>query len=243
MKKLINKYQVGGWFPIGYDNNIYQSKIGILPEVTVTAKGDPRKVNNDYYKAHAAERSAFQDKVARRVDQDWVPQTMLGLASVPLDVEGVIGLRLLYEQLPKWVLNVPKNPNRYYRIVDKRAIDDYISSKKIRSAQAAKESGVDTEGPKQAGRFLLKKNHDYNMFSKGEPWQGGLATRDKTKPYILVSKENTGKTVWEQSNVDFRHKGHSGIYRPRYEGDLNATPSIYFDYYKPKLIGYTKHSL
>ena len=39
MKKLINKYQVGGWFPIGYDNNIYRPTYGtMLPEVRVVAR-------------------------------------------------------------------------------------------------------------------------------------------------------------------------------------------------------------
>jgi hypothetical protein len=39
MKKLINKYQVGGWFPIGYDNNIYRPTYGtMLPEVRVVAE-------------------------------------------------------------------------------------------------------------------------------------------------------------------------------------------------------------
>lgn len=243
MKKLIKKHQVGGWFPIGYDNNIYRPTYGtMLPEVKVTAKGDSRKVNNDYYKAHSRARANTQQAVQEWDDRDnIVSNLLLNLASIPLGVEGNVQL---IKNLPEFVLSVPKNTNRYYRIVDKRAIDDYISSRKIRSAQAAKEAGVDTEGPKQAGRLLLKKkNHDYNMFSKGKPWQGGLATRDKNKPYILVSKENTGKTVWEQSNVDFGHKGHSGIYRPRYEGDLDATPAMYFDYYKPRLIGYTKHSI
>lgn len=89
MKKLINKYQIGGWFPIGYDNNIYQPTYGtMLPEVKVIAKGDPRKINNDYYKAHAAERAAFQDRVARREGQDWIPKTMLGLAALPFAIEG-----------------------------------------------------------------------------------------------------------------------------------------------------------
>lgn len=79
-------------FPIGYDNNIYYSRNSMLPEVKVVAKGDPRKVNNDYYKAHAAERAAFEDRVARREGQGWVPKTMLGLATLPFAVEGAAAI-------------------------------------------------------------------------------------------------------------------------------------------------------
>ena len=69
MKKLINKYQVGGWFPIGYNNNIYRPTYGtMLPEVKVVAKGDPRKVNNNYYKAHSRVRAELQNRVADRTD-------------------------------------------------------------------------------------------------------------------------------------------------------------------------------
>lgn len=69
MKKLIDKYQIGGWFPIGYDNNIYRPTYGtMLPEVKVVAKGDPRKVNNDYYKAHSRARVRLQSRVADRTD-------------------------------------------------------------------------------------------------------------------------------------------------------------------------------
>ena len=75
------------------DNTLYKPSYGtVLPTVEVTAKGDPRKVNNDYYKAHAAERAAFEDKVARRVAQGWVPRTMLGLAALPFAVEGAAAI-------------------------------------------------------------------------------------------------------------------------------------------------------
>jgi hypothetical protein len=68
MKKLINKCQVGDKLVEKYkygiptaeetDNRLYQSSFGtMLPEVRVVAKGDPRKVNNDYYKAHSKARA------------------------------------------------------------------------------------------------------------------------------------------------------------------------------------------
>lgn len=80
MKKHYNSFAEGGstdipperFFGIATpevtDNNIYYSRNSLLPEVKVVAKGDPRKVNNDYYKAHAAERAALQDRVATRTD-------------------------------------------------------------------------------------------------------------------------------------------------------------------------------
>jgi hypothetical protein len=66
--KLINKYQAGDKLVEKYkygiptaevtDNRLYQSSFGtMLPEVRVVAKGDPRKVNNDYYKAHSRARA------------------------------------------------------------------------------------------------------------------------------------------------------------------------------------------
>lgn len=80
MKKHYNSFAEGGspdipperFFGIATpevtDNNIYYSRNSLLPEVNITAKGDPRKVNNDYYKAHATERAALQDRVATRED-------------------------------------------------------------------------------------------------------------------------------------------------------------------------------
>ena len=86
MKKLISKYQIGGWFPIGYDNNIYRPTYGImLPEVRVVAKGDPRKVNNDYYKAHSRARANVQQAVQEWDDRDrLVLNTMLGVGATPV---------------------------------------------------------------------------------------------------------------------------------------------------------------
>ena len=53
------------------DNRLYQSSFGtMLPEVKVVAKGDSRKVNNDYYKAHSRARADLQSRVADRTDYE-----------------------------------------------------------------------------------------------------------------------------------------------------------------------------
>ena len=86
MKKLINKYQSGDKLVEKYkygiptaeetDNRLYQSSFGtMLPEVKVTAKGDPRKVNNDYYKAHSRARAKLQNRVADRTDYAYLNPT------------------------------------------------------------------------------------------------------------------------------------------------------------------------
>lgn len=40
--------------------------------------------------------------------------------------------------------------------------------------------------------------------------------------------------------MDFNHKGHKGIYRPSYYGDINAAPTQFFEYWEPKLLGYMR---
>ena len=87
---------------------------------------------------------------------------------------------------------------------------------------------------------MLPKAHDYPMFAKGHPWRGSTARRDTGKPTVIRSKSDTGNIVWEESNKDFRHKGHAGIYRPRYNGDLNSAPTKYFEYWEPKRFGYVR---
>lgn len=142
--------------------------------------------------------------------------------------------------------SVPKDANRYYRYVGDDAIQDYIKSGVIRSSAANPDfqrATVMVNGrPVQLG-----KTFDYNMFSKGKPWEGSLSSSKNTQGKkakqlnILRSKENTGDIVWEESNKDFRHKGHAGIFRPNYNGDLNASPTEYFEWYEPLKIGYRKH--
>lgn len=131
-----------------------------------------------------------------------------------------------------WTLRVPKDENRYYRIVGKTGnpIGDAIESGVIRAGGANPNLESD----------LLIKAHDYPMFSKGKPWQGTNSMAKGDKGIIIRSKENTGPIKWEESNIDFKHKGHNGIFRPNYYGDNNAAPTQFFEYYEPRLIGYTK---
>lgn len=142
--------------------------------------------------------------------------------------------------------SVPKDANRYYRYVGDDAIADYIRSGVIRA------SGANPNFQRPTVMFgnrpvQLGKTFDYSMFSKGKPWEGSLSSSKNTQGKkakqlnILRSKENTGDIVWEESNKDFRHKGHAGIFRPNYFGDLNATPTDYFEWWEPKKIGYLRH--
>lgn len=68
------------------DNTVYQPTYGtLLPEVKITAKGDPRKVNNDYYKAHSRARANAQEAVQEWDDRDrLVLNTMLGVGAAPV---------------------------------------------------------------------------------------------------------------------------------------------------------------
>ena len=67
------------------DNNIYYSRNSLLPEINITAKGDPRKVNNDYYKAHSRARANAQQAVQEWDDRDrLVLNTMLGIGAAPV---------------------------------------------------------------------------------------------------------------------------------------------------------------
>lgn len=154
-----------------------------------------------------------------------------------------------------WYPKVPNDPNRYYRIVGRGDIDpitDAMQSGVIRGPgkvpgyrEAVDNLGdnaiidLNTKGPR-----LLIKAHDYPMFAKGAPWKGSTSNVTKGKPTIIRSKQNTGDIVWEESNVHFRHKGHSGIFRPTLNGDPNAAPSKYFEYFEPsKWFGYNRYDI
>lgn len=148
-------------------------------------------------------------------------------------------------EITNWRPFVPQNPNRYYRIVGKTGdpIGDAIKSGVIRGPGAVPEqreallSQVSSDPNKIT---LLPKAHDYPMFAKGKPWGGSTARLDFDKPTIIRSKSDTGPIVWEESNIDFRHKGHAGIFRPTLNGDPNASPIQYFEYWEPKRFGYIR---
>lgn len=147
-----------------------------------------------------------------------------------------------------WRPFVPYNPNRYYRIVGETGnpIGDAIESGVIRGPGAVPKYRETIAAQMQEASpntiFLLPKAHDYPMFSKGKPWGGSTARLDFGKPTVIRSKADTGPIVWEESNIDFRHKGHAGIYRPSYYGELNFAPTRYFEYWEPKRFGYVRRN-
>lgn len=169
-------------------------------------------------------------------------------AALPAIGIGAAKLPKIIDNISRFSFKVPNDPNRYYRIVGKSGdpIGDAIKSGVIRGPGATEELADATRKALRSnneGRFLLTKAHEYPMFSKGKPWSGSTAraARDRgTKPIIIRSKSDTGPIVWEQSNIDFRHKGHNGIYRPNYYGDNNASPTQFFEYFEPLKIGYIR---
>ena len=144
-----------------------------------------------------------------------------------------------------WRPFVPWNPNRYYRIVGETGnpIGDAIESGVIRGPGAVPgyREALKTDLNASPNTItLLPKAHEYPMFAKGKPWSGSTARRDWGKPTIIRSKSDPGPIVWQESNKDFRHKGHNGIFRPTYYGELNLTPTKYFEYWEPKRFGYMR---
>lgn len=134
-----------------------------------------------------------------------------------------------------FTLSSMKDPNRYFRIVAKPgsktgdAILDATQTGIIRS--------TDEFNSRASGVFLRSKNFGYPMFSKGEPWKGATAGADAGMGHIgdvriIRSKEKTPGTVWEESNKDFRHKGHTGIFRPNYAGNINAAPASQYEWFE-----------
>lgn len=149
------------------------------------------------------------------------------------------------QDVKNWRPFVPINLNRYYRIVGQvgNPITDASESGVIRGPGAVPgyRDAIKAELSTDPNTItLLPKAHDYPMFAKGHPWRGSTARQDTGKPTIIRSKADTGNIVWEESNKDFRHKGHAGIYRPRYNGDLNSAPTKYFEYWEPKRFGYVR---
>ena len=144
-----------------------------------------------------------------------------------------------------WRPFLPYNPNRYYRIVGSAenphgdAILDAYKTGIIRSNASSKGISVTTPDGK-VRHYEIGKTFSYPMFSKGHVWRG--STNGAGKKYrIIRSKADTGPIKWEESNIDFRHKGHKGIYRPSYYGEQNAAPAKYFEYWEPsKIFGWNR---
>lgn len=158
----------------------------------------------------------------------------LGLGS--LAKRGIkTGIKALYNKYP-YSTFIPLNPNRYYRIVGPKdaisgdAIADAINTGYLRASSLANKFKFD---PDPNTITLAPKVFDYMMFAKGAPWKGSLASvGGKGSKRIIRSKANIDDIIWEQSNIDFRHKGHKGIFRPRYNGSLEQIPAEYFEYFE-----------
>lgn len=145
------------------------------------------------------------------------------------------GIKALYNKYP-YSPFIPLNPNRYYRIVGPKdaisgdAIADAIDTGYLRTSSLANKFKFD---PDPNTITLAPKVFDYMMFAKGAPWKGSLAAvGGKGSKRIIRSKADIDDIIWEQSNIDFRHKGHKGIFRPRYNGSLEQIPAEYFEYFE-----------
>lgn len=139
---------------------------------------------------------------------------------------------------------LPYNPNRYYRIV---GLEDAINGDAILDANVtgvirskATGKGISFTTPDGKVHSIGKMGFDYPMFSRGRVWKG--STNGAGEKYrVIRSKADTGPIKWEQSNVDFRHKGHAGIYRPSFYGHQNIAPVEYFEYWEPaKFFGWNR---
>lgn len=155
----------------------------------------------------------------------------------------------LPNHIGNWYPKIPNDPNRYYRIVGRGGevdpIADAVQSGVIRGPGMvpAYKNAVNLDGIEDLGSVMIKA-HDYPMFAKGAPWKGSTANVSKSKPTIIRSKADQGDIVWQQSNIDFRHKGHEGIFRPTLNGDPNAAPSQFFEYFEPaRFFGYNRYDI
>ena len=231
----------GQWHRIGADD-----MTRTFEQLVVTPKGNkynyvPKSIDNSEQGAR------YRDKMLSRQytrglvgepglkleDPEFELMT-LGLGS--LAKQGIkTGIKALYNKYP-YSPFIPLNSNRYYRIVGPKdaisgdAIADAIETGYLRTSSLANKFKFD---PDPNTITLGPKVFDYMMFSKGAPWKGSLAAvGGKGSKRIIRSKDNIDDIIWEQSNIDFRHKGHKGIFRPRYHGSLEQIPSVYFEYFE-----------
>lgn len=232
----------GQWHRIGADD-----MTRAFEELVVTPKGNkynyvPKSIDN------SEQGAKYRDKMlSRQYTKEYIkgepglkledPEfelMTLGLGS--LVKQGIkTGIKALYNKYP-YSPFIPLNSNRYYRIVGPKdaisgdAIADAIDTGYLRTSSLANKFKFD---PDPNTITLAPKVFDYMMFSKGAPWKGSLAAvGGKGSPRIIRSKNNIDDIIWEQSNIDFRHKGHKGIFRPRYKGSLEQVPSEYFEYFE-----------
>lgn len=231
----------GQWHRIGADD-----MTRMFEQLVVTPKGNkynyvPKSIDNSEQGAR------YRDKMlSRQYTRGLVGEPGLGLEDPEFELmslglgslakQGIkTGIKALYNKYP-YSPFIPLNPNRYYRIVGPKdaisgdAIADAIDTGYLRTSSLANKFKFD---PDPNTITLGPKVFDYIMFSKGAPWKGSLASvGGKGSKRIIRSKNNIDDIIWEQSNVDFRHKGHKGIFRPRYNGSLEQVPSEYFEYFE-----------
>ena len=166
----------------------------------------------------------------------------------PFAVGGTRSLAINTAKRFPYRLWIPRNSNKYYRIVGSPtakagdAIADANNTGFLRSSSLASSAEPIDKG----AISLHPKTFDYLMFSKGKPWTGstngvGFGGHLNNGQRVIVSKADTGPIKWEESNVDFRHKGHKGIFRPNYNGNLEQIPTNYFEYYERGSGPITRH--
>lgn len=225
----------------------------------VPAQHVPQQLQDYYRQKDETARWAAQKKAVEEGTDEMMKAIVSSVASPEALVMGgaiggaIKGVGAVAKAVPKivkavknWRPIVPSNPDRYYRIVGEVGdpIGDAIRSGVIRGPGAnptAREALQ--EANNASGKIsLAAKAHSYPMFAKGSTWKGSnsRAAGDSGKPFVIRSKEDTGPIVWEESNKDFRHKGHSGIFRPSFFGDVNASPTQYFEYWEPLRFGYMR---
>lgn len=229
---------------LGGMNNLSASqwvgRIKDTPDVINGSMSIPQYINRWYFGNHGIPPKSFAEEYP----------TATGIFNLAADIAAPIvgiplkrGLTNGVDLAKNWRPWVPNNANRYYRIVGKTGnpIGDAIDSGVIRGP--GMNPNLDDALFAGQGRFDLGKTYTYPMFSKGSPWKGGTARASEDfqeKPIIIRSKKDTGPIIWEESNKDFRHKGHDGIYRPSYYGDTNASPTQFFEYWEPRRFGYMR---
>ena len=153
----------------------------------------------------------------------WIPSGKITniVASIPLREK----TSSVVNTIINWRPRIPSDASRYYRIVSDAGdpIGDAIETGAIRGLglnPKAKAALMEASGKEIS---IVPKSHQYPMFTKGKPHEARIS--GGKKPIIIRSKKDTGPIVWEKTNVDFRHKGHAGIFRPNWFGDLNAAPT------------------
>lgn len=232
----------GKWHRIGADD-----MTRTFEQLVVTPKGNkykyvPKSIDN------SEQGTRYRDKMlSRQYTKGYVkgepgleladPEfELMNLGLGSLVKRGIkTGIKALYDKYP-YSPFIPLNPNRYYRIVGPKdaisgdAIADAINTGYLRTSSLANAFKVN---PDPNVITLGPKVFDYMMFAKGAPWKGSLASvGGKGSKRIIRSKADIDDIIWEQSNIDFRHKGHKGIFRPRYNGSLEQIPAEYFEYFE-----------